>query len=165
MVAETWLKTSIPNSLILNNHNYNIFRWDRTNTTGGGVCILVNKVLEATLVTIPDELSSAELVAVDVLLNDIKQRFVCCYNPNDVTNETTIQYVTKLCKCIEFVHKVDFTVTMCGDFNFSKANFRQAPVELNTTCQMFCDCIIDLGLNQLIIEPTHGKNILQITLC
>ena len=78
MVTETWLKTSILNSLILNNHNNNIFRWDRTNTTGGGVCILVCKLFEATLVTIPDEFSTAELVAVDVQLNDVKQRFVCC---------------------------------------------------------------------------------------
>ena len=167
MVAETWLKISIPNSLILNNHN--IFRWDRKNTTGGTVCILVSKLFEATIVAIPDELSTAELVAVDVLLSDVKQRFIFCYNPNDVTNETTIQYITKLCKCIEFVHQVDFTVTMCGDFNFSKANFRQASIDLNTTCQMFCDCIIDLGLNQLITEPTHGKIFLtyfsQITRC
>ena len=51
---------------------------------------------------------------------------------------------------------------MCGDFNFSKANFRQASIDLNTTCQMFCDCIIDLGLNQLITEPNHGKNILDL---
>ena len=123
MVAETWLKTSILNSLILNNHNYNIFRWDRPNTIGGSVCILVSKLFEATLVAISDELSTAKLVAVDVLLNNIKHRFVCCYNPNDVTYETIIQYVTKLCKCIEFVHQVDFTVTMCSDFNFSKANF------------------------------------------
>ena len=27
---------------------------------------------------------------------------------------------------------------------------------------MFCDCIINLGLNQLITEPTHGKNILDL---
>ena len=162
MVAETWLKTLIPNSLILNNHNYDIFKWGRTNTTGGYVCILISKQFEATLVAIPDELSTAKLEVVEVLLNDVKQRFVCCYNPNDVTNKTIIQYVTKLCKYIEFIHQVDFTITMCGDFNFSKANFRQASIDLNTICQMFYDCIIDLELNQLITEPTHGKNILDL---
>ena len=125
-------------------------------------CILVSKLFEATLIAIPDELNTAELEAVDVLLNDVKQRFVCCYNPNEITNETTIQYVINLCKCIEFVYQVDFTITMCGDCNFSKTNFRQASIDLNTTCQIFCDCIINLGLNQLIKEPTHGKNILDL---
>ena len=56
-ITETWLQPALPNSLIVFDSNYSVFRTDRSSDrTGGGVCILTsNATIKATSVAIPSK--------------------------------------------------------------------------------------------------------------
>ena len=48
-VCETWLKSFIPNNLIDGNDKYYVYRKDRYNQRGGGVCFFIAKLLDCTI--------------------------------------------------------------------------------------------------------------------
>jgi hypothetical protein len=68
-VTESWLNSTISDSVIISDTNFSIFRKDRIDTrVGGGVCILVNNATVKTVpVQIPPRFDSLELVAVDII--------------------------------------------------------------------------------------------------
>ena len=65
LVTETWLKEAIPNSLVDPSHKYNVLRYDRPSSPGGGVCIVLKKCFSFTEITIDD---SVEVLAIDVII-------------------------------------------------------------------------------------------------
>ena len=71
-ITETWLSSSITNSMIDPLSQFNIYRRDRiTKTTGGGVCILIHKKLNVVEVQISREFGLIECVCIDIL---------CCFD-------------------------------------------------------------------------------------
>ena len=79
-ITETWLRSSMPDSLLTGNTNYSIVRLDRqSHTAGGGVCIMFNNLsVKAVPVRIPDKKSHLELVAIDILFASVKTRLFAC---------------------------------------------------------------------------------------
>ena len=67
-VTETWLRSSMPDSLLTGNTNYSIVRLDRqSDSIAGGVCIMFNNLsVKAVPVRIPDKFRHLELVAIDI---------------------------------------------------------------------------------------------------
>ena len=68
-VTESWLNSTISDSVIISDTNFSVFRKDRIDTrVGGSVCILVNSAtVKAVRVQIPHRFDSLELVAVDII--------------------------------------------------------------------------------------------------
>ena len=61
-ITETWLHSSTPDSVVIGDTDFSIFRKDRCNNReGGGVCILVNtSSVKAVPVHVPIEFDSLE---------------------------------------------------------------------------------------------------------
>ena len=92
MLSETWLKKSIKDNEIIESSDYNIFRNDRSQIShpsdpldpkkfrkfGGGGLIAIRSDIEATCKRISMR-KGAEMVAIEVTINDSKFVFCCCY--------------------------------------------------------------------------------------
>ena len=125
-ITETWLQPALPNSLIVFDSNYSVFRTDRSSDrTGGGVCILTsNATIKATLVAIPSKFLHLELCAVDISFGKVKLRLFVCYRPpSSNTDVHALQYVKDIYTCIDKLFPVDSTVIICGDFNFPNVDW------------------------------------------
>ena len=79
LITETWLNSNIRDSLLDPERKYHIFRCDRSDRRGGGVCILVNHELNAVCVPIPSSYSDIELLCIDILCCSAKCRFIGVY--------------------------------------------------------------------------------------
>ena len=80
-VCETWLKPYIPNNLIDGNDKYNVYRKDRYNQRGGGVCLFIAKLLDCTINVINLDLKydCIEYLAVDITYHHEITRLTVAY--------------------------------------------------------------------------------------
>jgi exonuclease III len=98
-ITETWLRSSMPDSLLTGNTNYSIVRLDRQyDSTAGGVCIMFNHLsVTAVPAHIPDKFRHLELVAIDILSAFVKTRLFTCYRPPSSNYDTNaVRYVYDL---------------------------------------------------------------------
>ena len=68
LVTESWLKDSIPTSLVDPENAYNVIRCDR-HGRAGGVCALIAKDIQYIEVSIPELFSAAEMCCIDIFLS------------------------------------------------------------------------------------------------
>uniref|UniRef100_A0A7E4VPG3 Peptidase A1 domain-containing protein n=1 Tax=Panagrellus redivivus TaxID=6233 RepID=A0A7E4VPG3_PANRE len=82
-VTESWLTPSIPDSLIVANHNFIVFRHDRISKKGGGVLALIPAVLNPSLVQLSNT-GAVEYIAVDLNIGGATSRLITSkWMPND----------------------------------------------------------------------------------
>ena len=80
-ITESWLHDFIPSSLVFNCEKYYVFRNDRVNSRGGGVCVLIDKRYKVTTVTISEKDSDLEMLTIDIDFTQIRYRLILCYRP------------------------------------------------------------------------------------
>ena len=164
---ETWLKPSILDNEILPADAYKIFRVDRSQHThpfdpdnpyryrknGGGVLIAVRSDLEVTSKIIKLK-CKAEILTVQISTNDKSNIYFCtCYRVGTLGNEN-LQEVDTYLRSLYNLNKKRTRLFVVGDFNMSKTNWLSS----TSTCmieQNFVNLFNDLGLSQMILEPTH----------
>ena len=160
---ETTLDLHIP-EYELNLNEYQIFRRDRTHTTGGGVLIGIKKTFESSLIS---KGKHSETVFVKVKVPKKPPIILCCaYRAPDLD----IIDVEKMCTEIsEIKSKFKSSIFwLCGDFNLPDIDWdsntitgHQYSLAVN---QSFLDLFSDLGLTQTVKEPTREDNILDLFL-
>ena len=64
-ITEIWLNDNIPSRILVNENDFAVFRADRHEREGGGVCIITNNI-NTTMISIPDQDSDVEILAVDI---------------------------------------------------------------------------------------------------
>jgi len=99
LLTETWLDSTIPDSLLISQSNFRCFRKDRDRCCGG-VCILVKSNITVTLVLVPNKYCTLEMVALDVVGCDVKYRIIVVYRPpySDVHTQSTM---TDILSCLQ----------------------------------------------------------------
>lgn len=129
-ITETWLNSSISNSVIVSDTNFSIYRKDRVgNREGGGVCILTNNAsVLVNPVNLPVKYLSLELIVVDIVSREPQHkgfRLFVAYRPpcNSDSDPNSVSYTTLLCECIESLYPINSTIVLCGDFNFPRINW------------------------------------------
>jgi hypothetical protein len=80
-ITESWLYDYIPNSLVFDCNKYNVFRHDRVNSRGGGVCVLIDNRYKVMTVNLSEKDSDLEILAVDVVFKQLTYRLILCYRP------------------------------------------------------------------------------------
>ena len=179
ILNETWLKPSINDSEIFCPEKYKIFRCDRSpkshpsdpNCTskyrknGGGVLIAIKTDLDINSNKVNFK-CKAEVLSVELTFsNKSKICISTCYRVGTLGSENfnaLESYYTSMLRSRKYGK-----VFIVGDFNLSsignlgwETGFSPIPTE-----QSFIDLFNNLGLTQLIQEPTHTKgNILDILL-
>ena len=112
---------NISSSLLLNGNDFSVFRADRHEREGGGVCIITNNIINATMTSIPDQYSDVEIVAVDIqyVLLQIINTVLFAH----IIHLTPILIVNSMCACLESITNVAYPVFILCDFNFPEIDW------------------------------------------
>ena len=157
-INETWLTKLTPDSYVYID-NYKIFRGDNDSLIEKhGVALYVRKSISCIEVTCPLE----NAVAIHLLDFDIY--VVSVYRPPSysiVQNEALIRFLCEFCG--------DEEVLILGDFNLPTLQWKlEFPTigYVRPVDRLLFDCFTDIGLTQVVAEPTHfpSENTLDLAL-
>ena len=116
ILTESWLDSCIPDSLLVANYSYHIFRKNRL-SRGVGILVLVKKLLNVSVreVTIPNKYCDTEIVAIDLSDDSEVMHFwlIAVYSSSD--NATFSSALSDLADSIS-------QVCVFGDFNLPLFN-------------------------------------------
>lgn len=152
-VSETWLKDNI-NSNLVKLENFNLFRNDRTDKRGGGVCIYIRSCFKAKVIYVSSNKPSDVLLLEITVLGETILLGVC-YNPPKTDFISHLEFV--LDYSVSYKHFI-----LCGDFNYHiETNCRQS--------KLFKDVLSNFSINILNSEPTcffqDSRSLIDLMLC
>ena len=168
MLNETWLKKCVDDHEVIKDRNFTIYRNDRTQVShpsdpnnpnkfrklGGGVMIAIRSNIQADIKRLS---KGAEIVAIEVTIDNKKFVFCTVYRVGklDEPNHASIINTIKTFYTIRNPRKI----FILGDFNLRCISWPlSVESELSSvTEKLFADSFQELGLDQCITEPTHGK--------
>jgi len=170
-ISESWLTADMSEGIIDPQSKYTIYRCDRKNRDGGGVCILVSNQLSSTVIesTRPTVFSgSYDLVGCRLhstgqihLSSDIV--ILCVYIPPDTTTDDFIQAMSDIKAMWDGDDCVGLII---GDFNEPDIDWRNVNRQYKSSkSQALYDMFTDIGCEQYVMEPTRGANILDLLFC
>ena len=137
-------------------------RRDRSGSVVGGVCVFLSK--DITSYAITETLTdSLEIVGVDIVHGGIKHRLINVYRPPHL-NTNSVQYINDLVACLKRVSTVDWPVSVVGDLNCPGINWQTLEAPLDNIQDVLLDFVCDCGFVQLVTQPTHESNILDLVL-
>ena len=161
--TETWLKSDIKDSELLT-HKYKIYRKDRKNGNRGGVLIAVKDDLQSTRVDTLD--CDCECIWVKVLTKTLKPVYIGgFYRPDVKDTKALTTFQKSMMKAAEIKNA---QLIIAGDFNLPSWDWTNKVFKENGTYRQshedFIEVLNDLDLEQMVLEPTREKNILDIVL-
>ena len=146
-VSETWLTKNTPKSRYFLN-NFNIFRLDRMNKRGGGLCLYVRNIYTCKKITIPNSSNSylAEMLWVEISTKKTKIAVGVFYKPPKIPYAC----FEKVFDSLLYIYSKYQNTILLGDFNVNMLNADSLEVRaLN-------NFIIDpFELTQLVKSPTR----------
>ncbi len=165
-ITESWLSPEkCPDSLLSQNGKYSVFRNDRIERRGGGVCVLANSHFsDISLIDLsiyPSFSSHFECVTIDIIANNCAFRLICVYRPPCCTFEGT----RLLCNLLVSLFNTPSRILLVGDFNFPKLNWESPSSTISGSHELFFSTVISNSLHQFVLKPTLGNNILDLVLC
>ena len=161
-ITETWLNNNEPDGLLDPDGRYNIHRHDRTESRGGGVCILTNKKHRCLSNTVNQSNNTGyEHCSVDIVLNNHKVRFILLYRPPGNCHQSYLS-VQRLCLELDKLINTNSPVIILGDLNCPSIDWDYSSPphsETERTIQYFFQ---SNGYSQYVTQPTRGNNILDV---
>ena len=155
-MTETFLGEDILDSEIMDNI-YQIFRIDR-NRQGGGVMLLTKNTISA--IRRHEFDSNCELLWVELMLSAKKILIGVFYCPPSSSSDYLSQLEHSLA-CIP----VSCPVILCGDFNVPHINWANiSSMTSSGVANKLCELVLDHSLQQLVLEPTRHRNVLDLLL-
>ena len=163
-LTETWLKSYIADAQ-LHIPGYCISRCDRNKRVGGGVLLYSHEDLT---------ISSCEVYDDDIcqaLFNTFDASSMCIANvyiPPNATHSSFYGVLKFLRKCISELNDDSYKLCIVGDFNFPIIDWESSSVspggssESSLSASAFLSFMADHFLNQYVMTPTRGNNILDI---
>ena len=142
-VTETWLSESQPDELF-EIANYTLFRSDRSDRVGGGVCLYVHDSCNPEF---PDQVRLNGSESLTLYISDKSVLLLCLYIPPNITsaqhkeiNENISQYLDNFLQ-----EKPNIKLIICGDFN----DYKTCLFQTNFCC-----------VNR-VSDPTRGNSFLD----
>ena len=133
---------------------YNLY-YNKDKSPRRGVIVYIKNTIDAKLCEPLNSVEFEECVWCTIKHNSISILLGCIYkSPSDNEAESTDKLVNMLLKT-EDISKDKIIVT--GDFNFPNINWVSGLPDPNCTSK-FAECIQDLFLSQIIIEPTRHRS-------
>jgi hypothetical protein len=166
LCQETKLDETISNSELFPD-SYSVFRKDR-DRKGGGVCIAVNKKLQA--VECRDLDSDLEAIWISLQTSDRCQLYICSlYRPPDRDQE----YIEALRKPLELLlkrhHNKPPHIIIAGDTNYRSIDWSTVSAPAVNLGGNFIDVLNDFYLQQLVDCPTRfcstTSSLLDLVIC
>ena len=165
-ITETWLRSSIPDSCFVNSKDYSVWRSDRSDKTGGGVCIITrNGTVDATSVMVCQTVGNADVCAIDIHSNNSTIRLINVYRPPRSANcAESVELMKLLVKCLINLCDTSGPVLLVGDFNLPGVDWSQPQLahDGNNSISRFNLFILQHAFEQLVSHPTRGDNLLDL---
>ncbi|EYB92879.1 hypothetical protein Y032_0189g1209 [Ancylostoma ceylanicum] len=164
-ITETWCKPdAILDATLCNGFGYEIHRCDREGSTaGGGVLIMVRNGITHHLIASRNFSPYCQIAALNVINCDKKITFVLMYRSPSCDLESFSQ-------SLRFVGEFFESGTDCvllGDFNLPAINWRDFTWNnrsIQPPGRKFLQFCTEFSLAQLVTEPTHNDNTLDLLL-
>ena len=157
IVTESWLNANMPSSMLDPENMYQIFRCDRSQTVGGGVCILVSNRINAYEVKLHHCTAELEVICIDINAGNERCRIFAVYR---APHSNTLLDITA---CIERCMYTKGLCIIAGDFNCPYIDWRNFAATGGPHNEFLNYCIMN-GFCQLVTEPTRDSHILDILL-
>ena len=179
-VTETWLKPEIKDSeMLVNFPGYTLYRCDRVNRIGGGVCVFLRDDLSAECIGTLDN-GVCELLVLKV--HSLNTVLAVLYRPPDTRLGEFSPVLIELDKLLTEMPSPAPTLVMMGDLNFptnvmqwlrvegclvpSVNNHRGIEVEdglqVRLQSQKLCDLMLTHHMAQQVDQPTYNVEILDL---
>ncbi|XP_063913244.1 uncharacterized protein LOC135129908 [Zophobas morio] len=138
-------KDDIPDSVV-SLPGYSIYRCDRVNIIGGGVCIYIknSKFIKFSIISQPCHIGDIDLLHLNFSSSHIQFSLVCLYRPHYIPEENDNLLFDKL---FQMSHN-NSNLIICGDFNYS---------DIDSKSRNFIQCLNNSNLEQLITEHTRFR--------
>ena len=163
VLTETWLKPHVSDSELSSVFDGHVWlRHDREGgVAGGGVAC----ALRASLLSVrQSELESGEMILVDLTAYCPVVTVIAAYRPPD--NGVAVKNIVSVMKA---VCATEHPVFMVGNFNLPEIDWRRPcehPVLLRRSARAvtLVDATAQCGLQQHVLQPTRGDNVLDLVL-
>ena len=148
-------------------NQYHVFRCDRLNRTGGGVCALVSNLIKCHQIPFSGEChkflqaSDCQIVCFDLCFKLTKYRMILVYRPPNVASPRSQKQlqIAALTSILSILSNCGYTTLIFGDFNMPdidwKTNFVTRSNDVDT---VFLKCMSELGMTQFVTNPTRISN-------
>ncbi len=113
-----------------------------------------------------------EIVALDLLSAEQKQRLVCCYRSQKAN---TVACAKSLSACLADLCSVAYPCTVLGDFNLPSVDWETLECRDGTKIanseedikfdRLLFECFLSNSLSQYVLRPTKGDNVLDLVFC
>jgi hypothetical protein len=154
-VCETWLTEQVPDESVISEDYYKLYRKDRTDTTGGGVALLVkNDIWSKRRKEVESKYSKFnEIIAVEIK-PDLNRKImvIVCYRSQAHKSEDflpNLEVVLENC-CLSGYR--DFI--LLGDFNYRKIDWSKNQAKLPQECNNFKHILDMYNLRQINFHPS-----------
>jgi len=102
LVTESWLNSSVTNSMIDTSGRYVVHRNDRLTKQGGGVLCLVTKDWPSHTISLPEKFSSLDIIAVTICTDVGPISYITAYRPPEF-NKLGRENMVLLSECLEYL--------------------------------------------------------------
>ena len=163
--TETWLHDGIKTQEFLpDNLGYSVYRSDRKGTDHhGGVLIAVTKKMISD--PVPELETNCEILWVKINLVGVNTLLVGAFYRPNMQDKKAIE---ELRLSLQGLNRSNATVWLAGDFNAPHIDWTIPGVQQGspqaTSHEELLGVIQDHGLENVVLEPTRGKNILDLFL-
>ena len=156
-VTETWLDSSITNTMIDSLQEYNVHRNDRATKLRGDVLRLVAKYWPSFVISIPERFHSLDVVAVSITTDIGSLRYITVE-----FNQLGREYMVLLLEYLEYLCNTRDTIVFVGDFNLPFANWNELRSPDDSIHSSFLDFCIQYGLCQFVTSFTRHHHTLDL---
>ena len=150
--TETKLDKEVQDAEFMPN-SYRVHRKDR-NRNGGGVMVAVKKDIQSIVVSDLD--SDCEILWVKIITKDKGEQLICAYYRPHVSDAESLY---KFDQVLRKASQRGCKITIAGDLNFPSLDWENIKLkpkaEYPALHNHLVDLLNDLGMEQLITEPTH----------
>ena len=161
--TETWLDPTIKNSEIFPD-GFKIYRRDRTGQQGGGVLIAIKDhyISDEVEDLSPDD--KCEMIWAKIEIVGCKTLYLSSfYNPKTSDEQSLNWFDTSVRRASQIKNS---SILIGGDFNLPNWDWKNKILKPNSSYPknhyLFDNTLDDLGLTQVVVQPTRKDNILDL---
>jgi len=98
---------------------FTVLRKDRTESKGGGMCVLVRKPIRAISIDVGMEFDDLEMICFDLIVTGDRVRFFAMYRPPGY-DSYACTYMQSLLNCLTRFESTNYSNVILGDLNLPK---------------------------------------------
>ena len=163
-LTETWLIPQLTDGLLDPLGRFCIYRRDRSNRAGGGVCLIISNILVSSNIAIDYTVfQHVELIGSIAKIGNLHLSIFCYYS---APNTTAVNFKHSL-DCLDSILTscAIKTVLLLGDFNVPAVSWEDPVISSHTEGSKVFELIAfsrRFDLDQLNYFPTRGESVLDL---